>query len=117
MRTGTIRIVAGGAGKSVPPVLYHIGKTPMDKDMENPWLGVETGCAEAGERAGVARDFRLLSQRTAKPSADAKMRVSRENARRGRSFSVGVALSSKVLLRCAHRGCGKRGEECRRERR
>jgi len=34
MRTGTIRIVAGGAGKSVPPVLYHIGKTPMDKDME-----------------------------------------------------------------------------------
>ena len=26
-------------------------------------FGVETGCAEAGERAGVARDFRLLSQR------------------------------------------------------
>ena len=54
MRTGTIRIVAGGAGKSVPPVLYHIGKTPMNKDMENPWLGVEIWCAEAGERAGVA---------------------------------------------------------------
>ena len=54
MGTGTIRIVAGGAGKSVPPVLYHIGKTPMNKDMENPWLGVEIWCAEAGERAGVA---------------------------------------------------------------
>ena len=25
----------------------------MDKDMENPWLGVETGCAEAGESRGV----------------------------------------------------------------
>ena len=27
----------------------------MDKDMENPWLGVETGCAEAGESRGVVR--------------------------------------------------------------
>lgn len=27
----------------------------MDKDMENPWLGVETWCAEAGESRGVVR--------------------------------------------------------------
>ena len=27
----------------------------MDKDMENPWLGLETGCAEAGESRGVVR--------------------------------------------------------------
>lgn len=27
----------------------------MDKDMGNPWLGVETGCAEAGESRGVVR--------------------------------------------------------------
>lgn len=27
----------------------------MDKNMENPWLGVETGCAEAGESRGVVR--------------------------------------------------------------
>ena len=27
----------------------------MDKDMDNPWLGVETGCAEAGESRGVVR--------------------------------------------------------------
>ena len=27
----------------------------MDKDMENPWLGVEIWCAEAGESRGVVR--------------------------------------------------------------
>ena len=27
----------------------------MDKDMENPWLDVETWCAEAGESRGVVR--------------------------------------------------------------
>lgn len=101
MRTGTIRIVAGGAGKSVPPVLYHIGKTPMDKGMENPWLGVKTGCAEAGERAGVARDFRLLSQRTAKPSADAKMRgFGRKRKTGSRFFCWGcIALKSAFAVR------------------
>ena len=27
----------------------------MDKDMGNPWLGVEIWCAEAGESRGVVR--------------------------------------------------------------
>ena len=55
-------------------------------DEANPWLGVEIGCAEAGERAGVARDFRLLSQRTAKPSADAKMRGFERKRKMGSQF-------------------------------
>ena len=27
----------------------------MNRDAANPWLGVETGCAEAGESRGVVR--------------------------------------------------------------
>lgn len=49
-------------------------------------FGVSIGCAEAGERAGVARDFRLLSQRTAKPSADAKMRGFERKRKMGLQF-------------------------------
>ena len=81
----------------------------MDKDMENPWLGVlkQEKEPESQEISGSYHSARQSRARTR------KCEVSRENAKWGRSFSVGVALPSKVLLRCAHRGCGKRGEEYR----
>ena len=64
-------------------------------------FGVGIGCAEAGERAGVARDFRLLSQRTAKPSADAKMRgFGRKHKTGSQFFCWGcVALKSAFAVR------------------
>lgn len=64
-------------------------------------FGVETGCAEAGERAGVARDFRLLSQRTAKPSADAKMRDFERKRKMGSQFFRWgcIALKSAFAVR------------------
>ena len=64
-------------------------------------FSVETGCAEAGERAGVARDFRLLSQRTAKPSADAKMRGFERKRKMGLQFFRWgcIALKSAFAVR------------------
>lgn len=64
-------------------------------------FGVETGCAEAGERAGVARNFRLSSQRTAKPSADAIMRgFGRKHKTGSQFFCWGcVALKSAFVVR------------------
>ena len=64
-------------------------------------FGVEIGCAEAGERAGVARDFRLLSQRTAKPSADAKMRGFERKRKMGLQFFRWgcIALKSAFAVR------------------
>ena len=64
-------------------------------DEANPWLGVETWCAEAGERAGVARNFRLLSQRTAKPSADAKMRGFERKRKTGSQFFCWGCIARK----------------------
>ena len=58
------------------------------------------------ESQGISGSYHSARQSRARTR---KCGVSGENARRGRSFSVGVTLPSKVLLRCAHRGCRKRG--------
>ena len=58
----------------------------MDKDMENPWLGVETGCAEAGESRGSRKRFPALL------TAHGKAERGRENAGFREKTQDGVAV-------------------------
>ena len=77
----------------------------MDKDMENPWLGVEIGCAEAGESRGVVR---------VRGGVTPFGKAERKGCFRGgfgmlrKSLRCRAAMSETVLLR-GRNDVGKRG--------
>ena len=78
----------------------------MDKDMENLWLGVGIGCAEAGESRGVVRVRGGVT-----PSGKAE----RKGGFRGvfgmlrKSLRCRAAMSETILLR-GRNDVGKKGK-------
>ena len=77
----------------------------MDKDMENPWLGVETGCAEAGESRGVVR---VRDGVTPSGKADRKGGFRGVFGNLRKPLRCHAAMSETVLLR-GRNDVGKRG--------
>ena len=78
----------------------------MDKDMENPWLGVETGYAEAGESRGVVR---VRGGVTPSGKADRKGGFRDIFGTLRKSLRCRAAMSETVLLR-GRNDVGKRGK-------
>ena len=77
----------------------------MDKNMENPWLGVEIGCAEAGESRGVVR---VRGGVTPSGKADRKGGFRRIFGTLRKSLRCRAAMSETALLR-GRNDVGKRG--------
>ena len=77
----------------------------MDKDMENPWLGVETWCAEAGESRGVVP---VRGGVTPSGKADRKGGFRGGFGMLRKPLRCRAAMSETVLLRCRN-DVGKRG--------
>ncbi len=78
----------------------------MDKDMENPWLGVETWCAEAGESRGVVR---VRGGVTPSGKADRKGCFGGVFGMLRKSPRCRAAMSETVLLR-GRNDVGKKGK-------
>ena len=78
----------------------------MDKDMENPWLGVETWCAEAGESCGVVR---VRGGITPFGKADRKGCFGGVFGSLQKSLRCRAAMSETILLR-GRNDVGKKGK-------
>lgn len=78
----------------------------MDKDMENPWLGVEIWCAEAGESRGVVR---VRSGVTPSGKADRKGCFGGVFGSLQKSLRCRAAMSEMTLLR-GRNDVGKKGK-------